>query len=486
MTEEMRSRQDLRTALAWVAAITLVRMFVLVVSPLELYPDEAQYWSWAQSPAFGYFSKPPMIAWIVWVTTRLLGDAEWAVRMSAPILHAAVSLFIFAIARRLFDARVALLSALAYLTTPGASYSSTLITTDVPLLLCWSAALYAFVRARDDTQWRWPILCGVALGLGLLSKYAMFYFLLGAIVSAILDDKSRSLVFSVRGLTILTIGLLLLAPNIFWNAQHGFPTLQHTETNAQWSRAHFNPASSLGFLAAQFGVIGPVLMAGFLGALLRLARKGEQNSGELLLAAFSLPPLALMLAQSFISTANANWAASAFVAAAPLAVRELRRWWNGRALWISFTVNGAAMLLLWIVVAMPQVGEGIGIGNAFKREEGWRTLGRQVVAQSAQGQYLAVVAVNRSMLAELLYYAHPSPVPIRSWSPNAHPRDHFQMTMPWKPSAGRVLLVLAPEEAKAITTKFDSVSRVESVVVPIGGHHQRVTQLYDARSYRGQ
>src|SRR4051812_22989027 len=51
-------------ALLLLAAITAARLVWLVVQPADLYPDEAQYWFWAQHPAFGYYSKPPLIAWL--------------------------------------------------------------------------------------------------------------------------------------------------------------------------------------------------------------------------------------------------------------------------------------------------------------------------------------------------------------------------------------------------------------------------------------
>ena len=47
------------------AAITVARIVLLFVSEAELGPDEAQYWYWSQHPAFGYFSKPPLIAWAI-------------------------------------------------------------------------------------------------------------------------------------------------------------------------------------------------------------------------------------------------------------------------------------------------------------------------------------------------------------------------------------------------------------------------------------
>src|SRR5258705_12245677 len=88
---------DLRAAVLLIAALTLVRLVTLFSTPLELYPDEAQYWLWSRTLDFGYYSKPPVIAWAIWATTRLGGDAEAWVRLSAPIFQAGSSLIVFAI-----------------------------------------------------------------------------------------------------------------------------------------------------------------------------------------------------------------------------------------------------------------------------------------------------------------------------------------------------------------------------------------------------
>ena len=74
--------------LAGVLAITGLRLLWLALQPADLYPDEAQYWIWSQQLAFGYYSKPPLVAWLIRLTTGLFGDSEFAIRLSAPLLHA--------------------------------------------------------------------------------------------------------------------------------------------------------------------------------------------------------------------------------------------------------------------------------------------------------------------------------------------------------------------------------------------------------------
>jgi 4-amino-4-deoxy-L-arabinose transferase-like glycosyltransferase len=467
-----------------VCAITLLRIVVLIATPLQLYPDEAQYWWWAQVPDWGYFSKPPLIAWIVWLTTRFF-DAEWAVRIASPLLHAGTALIIFAIGRLAYGARVGFWSALAYATLPGISYSAGLISTDVPLLFCWAVALYAFLRARGDESWRWPLLCGVALGLGMLAKYAMFYFLLSATIAAVIDAPARRLVLSLRGVAILLLALLILSPNLLWNASHGYPTLVHTEANANWGHAKYNVANASAFVAGQFGVFGPLMMLGWVAALWQLPRNNAGAPASRVLAAFSVPVLVLIVIQSFISEANANWAAPAYVAAVPLAVAMLLQWWRSRLLWLSLGVGALAMMALGAAQVSPSLADHAGFGNALKRQQGWRELGTVVAAESRTASYDAIAASNRSVLAELLYYARPRAIPIKAWDRSTVPHDHFQMTMPLRAGTQRVLLVGAPDDTSAMLATFDSHELLRRLVIPLGHHHERVLALYDAHFYRG-
>ena len=475
----------LQGMLAIIAAVTLIRCAVLMVSPLNLYPDEAQYWWWAQTPDIGYFSKPPMIAWIIWLSTALLGEAEWAIRISSPLLHGATSILVFHISRRLMTDGRAAIAAIAYLTLPGISWSSGLVSTDVPLLFFWALALYAFLRACDEHGWQWPIVAGAALGLGLLSKYAMLYFVVGAAIAAFRSSSARRYLLGPRGLVTILIGVVIFSPNVVWNALHGFPTVAHTAANADWERSRYSFVGVLSFAIGQLGVFGPILMAGWVGALWRLARRSVQDETALVLAAFSLPPLLLILVQAFVAGANANWAATAYVAATPLAIAELVRWWKPRALWASFVIHGAVLVTLWMLLAWPALAERIGVGNALKREEGWRKLGAEVAGVAAAAPYDAIAADNRSIAAELLYYVRPRRAPMRVWSRDLNIRDHFEMTIRLERGVNRVLLVLEPRSAGRVLATFDSSALLKTVAIPVGGHHQRVTVLYDARHYRG-
>lgn len=474
-----------RLALAVIGALTLARILVLILSPIELYPDEAQYWYWAQTPALGYFSKPPLIGWIIWLTTAIFGDGEWAVRLSSPLLHAGTALLLFGVGRLTFDSRVGFWSAITYALLPGTIYSSGLVSTDVPLLFCWALALYALLRAMNDEGWRWTLVCAAAIGVGMLAKYAMLYFVGGAILAAVFVPKLRPIVLGLRGLAILAIGFLIFSPNLFWNWQHHFPTVAHTEANANWGHARFSAIGALNWFGGQFGVFGPLTMIGYGMALWRFVRTKPREDGAVILAAISLPPLVTILCQSFISDANANWAATAYVAAVPLAVAWLLSVWKGRLLWVSLALGAVMMAGLSIIYVSPPFATKVGVGNAFKRQQGWSQLGDAVVAAAKEAPYDAIAVANRSVVAELTYYARARTVPLKVWDNDLHDDDHFQMTMRLPAGTGRVLLVLDPRDARPILQSFDSVSRLKTLVIGIGGHRERVSEFYDAHFYRG-
>jgi 4-amino-4-deoxy-L-arabinose transferase-like glycosyltransferase len=92
--------------------------------------------------AWGYFSAAND-RWVIRGATEICGDGEACVRAASPVLYTVTSIIIYAAARQLYSERIAFWSAIVFATLPGVSYSSMLITTDVPLVLFWSLALCA-------------------------------------------------------------------------------------------------------------------------------------------------------------------------------------------------------------------------------------------------------------------------------------------------------------------------------------------------------
>jgi len=426
-----------------VGALTLVRLVALQFSVVDLFPDEARYWAWAQTPAFGYFSKPPLIAWIISVTERFCGDSESCLRASIPLFYAATALVCYFIGRNLYGDRVAFWTGLCIALATGVVFSARIVSTDVPLLFFWSVSLLAYLHLLDRPSWRWAMMLGVALGLGLLAKYAMAYFFVCTVAATFIDSRARALWRRSEIWAALVIALLFLAPNLIWNVSHNFVTFRHTRENLDAGGFAFHPFGALGFLASQFGVIGPFLFVAFLVALFRPGRVGLERKDRILMA-FALPPLVLVTVAAFAASAKANWAAPSAIAIVILAVAILVRHDRWRWIYASIALGILFQVGLFVSdafadrVSLPFLAKP----DLYHRTLGWKNMATNVRQSAEQTGAQTIAADHRDVLASLSYYLRDDHRPILSWPTGAAPTNQFDLDRPLTAAAKEPVLYL--------------------------------------------
>jgi len=476
-----------RRFFAFALVLTALRVASLVAGDPNLGPDEAQYWFWSKTPAFGYYSKPPFVAWAIAATTALFGDAEWAVRLSAPFFQLGASVFLFLAARRLADERAAFWAGIAWLTMPGVFLSAALITTDGPLLFFWSLALYAFIRLTAPDERRplvWGGVLGAAVGLGLLSKYAMLFFLPGAVLALLAEPDRRRALTAGPAILAALVALALVAPNVIWNAQHDFQTIAHTAANANWTAAMGHPDNLLKFLGDQFGVAGPILLLLMIVAGAAAVRRAGPDPTHLkMLLAFALPALLIVSAQAFISRAHANWAAVAYPSAVIAAVMAARTWRHGamalRASLGLHLIAGAGFLAAFTSFALA---DAVGASGPFKRLRGWETHGAEIAARAAG--YDAILTDDREVMSGLVYYARKGPA-IFAFNPNGRIDSHYEAFFAFDPARTRRLLYVTTDPAAApLGGAFASVTPLGASVAPMTATRERTLYLFEVSDYR--
>jgi hypothetical protein len=467
-----------------ITAITAARLIWLGFQTTGLYPDEAQYWFWSRHLALGYYSKPPLVAWLIALTTTLFGDGEFAVRLSAPLLHAVAAGFVFAIAARLYDRRIGYWAALAYATLPGVSLSAFLISTDAVLLPCWAAAVYGFIRAREDNAISWWIATGCAVGLGLLAKYAMAYWLISAFGIVLLRPSERR---HLRGLCVaVAVAVLLWLPNVWWNWSHGFATYLHVRDNAEIRGSLFHPAELGEFLISQLGVFGPVYFAGLLALIVAPTRFGGPRAA--LLTAFAWPTLAVVFVVSLLSRSQPNWAAPAYVSGVAVVIAvALERGWR-RTVIFSIALHLAAAIALF---GGSEIIANAGLDLPAKldplhRLRGWRTLGDTVAMALADHPGLRLMADDREVLAALVYYVHPHPFDAVAWDPIPGISNQWDLENNLSGHVGESFLAVTVHNlAEQMRPSFAELSEFSTIYIVSGpGGRQRYV-LYIARDYRG-
>lgn len=421
-------------------SLLLLRMFWLTISPITLYGDEAQYWLWAQNLDFGYYSKPPVVAWLIAISTKLFGNSEAAIRLFSPLLHFGVALIIYKIAQILFkDKTLATWSALGYLTLPAVFLSSALISTDPILMFFWSLSLLIFIKAvAEDKLWQW-LLLGITAGLGLLTKYNMAIFVLSVLIYDWKLIKNPKV--WVGGVTAAIIWL----PNLLWNYNNYFVSFNHTADLAQGNKDWFSPLNFIKFLAAQFGIIGPIL---FSSLILQLFSKNKDQRIKLL-TAFTVPFLVIILLLSFFSRAHANWAAPAYISGTILATfflyKKFYKWLN-----FSFMLHLVVGLAALIAVYAIEVTGYYKTFDPLKRVRGYKEIALQL--KQVSPNYI-LISEDRMAISLLTYYSGRK---IYKWNNTHNIKDHFDLRDKDEDFKNKDLLLISNYYTKSMLQSFSA------------------------------
>ncbi|MFQ8432089.1 ArnT family glycosyltransferase [Amaricoccus sp. W119] len=434
MSPAAQPDRTLAWALAGIALVTLYRLALLPFNAADLFTDDAQYWLWGQELAWGYYSKPPLIGWILRLSTAIGGDGMTAIRAPLPLIHAATALVVLAAGRAIFGPRAGAIAGLAYVTAPAVAVASLLVSTDTPMLFCFALALLSHWKLTRAPSVGWAAMMGFAIGLGTLAKYAMLYFVLSALLAALLSRRAR---ISARDVGVaLAVGFALVAPNLWWNYSNSFSAVTHVvEHNAGLENAaRYDFGRVLEMLAAQFAVSGPVIFGAYLAGLALIRRDFRVGY----LAIFSLPVLAVVLVVALRSEANANWAAAAHVAAFLVAgfVLRARPRWTAAGLGINLALT-LALPVATVFATSLRIGDDL----LLKRYVGRAEVSRHIAEVARTEGLDTIVSGDRSTLADAFYTLRDSGLAIYAEPVEGFPPHHYAQRHPLPPGPGEVLFV---------------------------------------------
>ena len=474
MSTETRINPYAWLTLLVLVLLTLWRWSVAQHLGLELYADEAQYWSWSLDPDWGYYSKPPMIAWLIYLGTSLFGDGELAVRSATFLVWPLTAWVVYLLVRRLYAGeawagQAAFISALACASLPMTSLGGILVTTDGPLLLFWGLSLYFLLAALREGTWPLWLLAGAAAGLGLISKYSMVFFAPSVLVFLLISPKRRHWLFNAKPYVAAGIAFLILLPNLLWNAGHEYVSLQHTADISQLDRDLFHPAALFEFFLAQFGVFGPLMMLILLMLVFQL-RSLLKDERSRFLATFCIVPLLAFFGLSLLSRAFANWGAFAYVSGTALVTvwcfsRDKRAW-----IISALALNLVIALAGYYYRDLAQLAgkELTSKTDIYKRVSGFRPLGAAVARILAAHPNAKLVVDDRKSMASLLYYARPASLDALYLNPTNHIDDHYALTRDIRHHPdGQFILVSRYATTKSLTGRFARVTPLSPIHISL-------------------
>ena len=403
-----------------------LRILAIINTPLELSADEAQYWLWSKELNWGYFSKPPMIAWLIHVSNNIFGDYDYSIRIFAPLIHGINALVIFRLSQEINDNYLAhFLSSLIWLTLPIVGVGSFLMSTDTPLMLIWTTSLLVIVKAyNSDNLFLWN-LAGLIAGLALYAKYAALYLPLGLIIFYINNFQNEKNI-KLKGLFLFVLNFIIVSlPNVIWNYFNNFHTINHLSSNAVIDAPSYSLFGSLTFLIAQVAILGPLLFIVFLLTAYNIKRL---NKLSIFLLYFIFPVYILMFIQGFFSEANANWAASALPAITILCGYFLSK----RIKFAVLTIFSNFFICIFILIVSFN-GNLIFLdlkSDPLRKLKGWNILSEDLKDTISKKKSDVVLVDRRGIAAELIYYLRNENIKIRVPESSKSPSNHYQLHYP--------------------------------------------------------
>lgn len=258
--------------LALTAALTTAVLTALA-GRYGYHRDELYYLVAGRHPAWGYDDQPPLVPLIGRVFDAASGGSLTALRLPTALAVGASVLLVGLLAREFGGGRGAqVLAAVCWATSPLMIVSGHLLGTTTYDVLCWTLLAYLlarWIRTRDD---RLLLVAGVVLGVGLEVKNLILLYLVGLLAGVALAGP-RAL-FRRPALWIGgAVALALWAPNLWWQATHGWPQLAMTGV----IRADADFGGRLGVVPSQFLLIGPPLALVWICGLVRLLRTDREH-----------------------------------------------------------------------------------------------------------------------------------------------------------------------------------------------------------------
>ncbi len=374
----------------------IFRLLYIASDITELAPDESYYWQWSRNLDWAYYSKGPLVAWLIRAGTMIGGHTEFGIRLPTVLLSAYTLWLSSVLYRRLFpgDDRGLFLLAIFYNTVPLVMVGSLIATIDPSLCAAWLTCVWGlYLAVREQRSWAWWLV-GLIFGVGILAKYTMLLFPFTLFAYLLFSPSHRIWLKRPHPYLATLGGLLFLIPILIWNVQHDWATVSHNLSLGRFSQSpslikilsHY-----VELILAQAAVASPLLFIVLVWGLvvhLRRAWREEENHAPLLIVCSCMPVIFFYFLITIKRVIIPNWLALmypfAILAAAQVWSQRLRQ---SKGVWL-FWLGAALGAMMCFLVIFSETLYILHLPNAHRwdpaaRLKGWSSFA-QLALENAQ------------------------------------------------------------------------------------------------------
>ena len=357
-------------------AVAVLALHLATNAQYDFHRDSLYYMDSARHPAWGFVDYPPVTPTIARLSLWIFGTSVWGLRLWPSLVGAVLVLLSALIARELGAGRAGTMLAAAAAATSlvllGANWLFQTVTFDQ---LVWMTALWVLARLIRTLDRRLWIALGASVGIGLETKYTVIALIVGVVAAVLLTPLLRRDLLTPWPWIGAALALLIFAPNLVWQLQNDWPSVQYTLNHKSAQSVDFSP---IAFLTDQLALIGPVAIPLWIWGLWWLLKSSERRP----LAIAAAVPFLIYL---FVGKSYYVGPLHPFLLTA--GVCALEQWTLTRRRWLrpAAAVGLTAQAIILLPIALPLLPESVmatsqvaSIRKDFADTVGWHDLVHQV------------------------------------------------------------------------------------------------------------
>ena len=339
----LKSRPDWQLLGVLTLMLIAFKAWLTAAAGFELHYDEAQYWEWSQHLDWSYYSKGPLVAWLIALAEYLFGHGEWQVRLFAWLTHGIFLVLIFVLTRQVWGSPSAAWWATSItLTTPLYFTLGLVMTTDIFLFTFWTWGLWAACRALIQEQPRAWYELGAAVGIGALAKLSIGLLPAAIGLLTLIIPQYRRHLLRPHVWAGLGLMLICMSPLLLWNYHHDWVMFRHELGHVgqdEWSWIRL-----IEFLLGQWAALSPLVAILAIAVLAHYPHMLQQR----FIWIISLLCLGFFLIKAGGAKVQLNWPAPVYIGFVVLFAGAIPNFTDAQRRWL---ISGIFISLALMAVA---------------------------------------------------------------------------------------------------------------------------------------
>jgi Dolichyl-phosphate-mannose-protein mannosyltransferase len=214
--------------------LALVTFATVTSGSGPLHHDMTEAWAWGKEFQLGYAKHPPLTAWVVGLWFAVMPRTNWSFFLLSGLNVAVALAGVWMLASIFLDIRGRMASILCLMLTPSFSLWALRFNVNAPLISTWPWTTYFFLRSLETRRIDFSLCAGLVGAMALLTKYYSLVLFATLLLVAILHPDRRRYFASPAPYLTNGIGILALAPHVWWTINAGFPTVEYAISRTEF------------------------------------------------------------------------------------------------------------------------------------------------------------------------------------------------------------------------------------------------------------